>query len=179
MILLRSSGLAAALGGALWILRAVLDGRRAPETGGLADAAFFIVPLLLLAGLGGLYVLYGDRLAGLGHAGFSQGFIGLGMLAVGLFGEFTLGFEGAGRLSSLGFLVLALGMVLLGYGSFSKEPFPRFNSLPLVIGIAVPLDLLVGEIPWARIAVSALFGIGWVLLGYLIWQARPPDEERS
>lgn len=179
MILVRSSGLAAALGGALWILRAVLGGRHAPEAGGLADAAFFTVPLLLLAGLGGLYALYGNRLSGLGQAGFSQGFIGLGMLAVGLFGEFTLGFEGAGRLSSLGFLVLALGMVLLGNASFSKEPFPRFNFLPLVIGIAVPLDLLVGEVPWARVAVSVLFGLGWILLGFLIWQTPRPDEERS
>lgn len=169
---MRAGGLAAVLGGALWVLRAVAEGRGAPESGGFAEAALFAVPLLLLAGLAGLYALYGNRLAGLGHAGFSQGFIGLGMLAAGLFGEFTLGIEGAGRLSSLGFLVLALGMVLLGYASFGKEPFPRFNWVPLVIGIAVPLDLLVGEIPEARAAVSALFGLGWVLLGYLV--VRPP-----
>lgn len=179
MNLVRSSGLAAALGGALWTSRVVFEGTIAPEPGGFASAWFFVVPLLLLSGLAGVYALYRERLATLGQAGVTQSCIGLGFLAAGFLGDFALGIEGAGRVSSFGFLIFTLGMVLLGYATIRSEVFPRWNTLPLVIGVAVPLDILLGEVYWARVAVSAFFGLCWVLFGYLIWSdARETERAR-
>lgn len=169
MNLVRLSGLAAVLGGALWAFRVVLEGTSAPESDGFANAWFFTVPLLLLFGLAGVYVLYRQRLASLGQAGVTQGCIGLGFLAAGFLGDFTLGIEGAGRVSSFGFLIFTFGMVLLGYATVRSDLFPRWNFLPLAIGIVVPLDIILGEISWARVVVSAFFGLCWVLLGYLVW----------
>lgn len=172
------SGLAAVLGGALWFFRAILEGSSAPEPGGFTSAWFFVVPLLLLAGLAGTYVLHGERLAGLGQAGITQGCVGLGFLAAGFLADFMLGIEGASRVASFGFLVLAVGMVLLGYATFQREVFPRWNFLPLAIGATVPLDILLGGISWARVAVSAFFGLGWMLLGFLLWQTQHRGESR-
>jgi hypothetical protein len=167
--LVRLSGLAAVLGGALWTFRVVVEGSSAPEPDGFTNAWFFVVPLLLLASLVGTYALYRERLAALGQAGVTQGCIGLGFLTAGFLGDLALGIEGAGRVSSFGFLIFTLGMVLLGYAAVRSELFPRWNSLPLAIGIAVPLDILLGGVSWARVAVSVFFGLCWVLFGYLVW----------
>lgn len=161
--------MAAVLGGALWTFRVVFEGSSALEPGGFANAWFFTVPLLLLSSLAGVYALYRERLATLGQAGVTQGCIGLGFLAAGFLGDFALGIEGAGRVSSFGFLILTLGMVLLGYATVRSELFPRWNFLPLAIGIVVPLDIILGGVSWARVVVSAFFGLCWVLLGYLVW----------
>jgi hypothetical protein len=165
----RTSALAAVLGGALWIFRVVVEGSGAPEPGGFASSWFFVVPLFLLFSLTGTYVLYRDRLGSLGQAGITQGCIGLGFLAVGFLVDLALGLEGVVRISSFGFLILTLGMVLLGYATVRSDLFYRWNFLPLAIGIAIPLDIIVGGIFWAQIAVSVFFGLCWVLLGYLVW----------
>lgn len=175
----RLSGLAAVLGGALWTFRVVLEGSSAPEPGGFANSWFFAVPLLLLSGLAGMYALYRERLATLGQAGVTQGCIGLGFLAAGFLGDFALGIEEASRVSSFGFLIFTLGMVLLGYATVRSEVFPRWNFLPLAIGVAVPLDILLGGVSWARVAVAAFFGLCWVLFGYLVWSDARGEERAS
>ncbi len=166
----RWSGPAAMLGGALWGLKAVWDGVDAfTGPNDVADVSFFIVPLLLLAGLAGLYARYAEHLAGVGQAGFIQGFIGLGFLVAGSVASFSLGVEGAEHILSFGFFILALGLVLLGFDTLKTEALPRWNFLPLVMGMLIPLSIIAGDLVWLHVAVSALFGLGWALLGYLLW----------
>jgi hypothetical protein len=172
----RWSGPAAMLGGALWSLKAVAD--RATGPGNVTDVLFVVVPLLLLAGLAGLHVRYGRSTAGIGRMGLTQGFIGLALLAVGFLAEPLFEPEVAGRITSFGFLVLALGLVLLGFGALKTEAFPRWNSLPLAMGVLILLSVVAGDAVWLRVAISALFGLGWVLLGaVLLSKGEMPDGE--
>lgn len=162
--------MAAILGGVLWVLKVLLDPNDAPPwPDGPSDSLFFLVPLLLMAGLYGLFLVHGERLRGLGQAGFTQGLIGLGLLAGGFFGAYTLGNEELLRAASFGFFILAFGMVLLGYAAIKDEVLPDpWNYLPLAIAIVAPLAILIGGETWVRLVLSSLFGIGWVLFGVLV-----------
>ena len=172
----RWSGPVAMLGGALWSLKAVGDEVMGPDD--ITDTLFFVVPLLLLVGLVTLHARYGGRTAGIGRAGFTQSFIGLALLAVGILAESLLGPGVAGPITSFGFLVLALGLVLLGFGTLRNDALPRWNFLPLMMGVLILLNVVVGDAVWLRVAISALFGLGWVLLGYvLLSKAETPDGE--
>ena len=172
----RWSGPVGMLGGALWSLKAVADRVTGPHD--VTHALFFVVPLLLLVGLVSLHARYGGHTAGIGRVGFTQSFIGLALLAVGLFAESLLGLGAAGQITSFGFLVLALGLVLLGFGTLRNEALPRWNFLPLMMGVLIPLSVVAGDAVWLHVAISVLFGLGWVLLGYvLLSKAETPDGE--
>lgn len=158
-----AGGVAAVAGGLIWAANAVLGGD-APE-GGALGSLLFLVPLLLGAGLAGLYLRYGERVPGLGGAGFAQGFAGLALLAAGFFGVGVLGSQGAVQLVSFGFLILTFGLVLLGFAFLKHEPMPRFNLLPLVLALVTPLSIIAGEVSPLRIGLSAAFGLGWAALG--------------
>ncbi|AHY47588.1 Hypothetical Protein RradSPS_2305 [Rubrobacter radiotolerans] len=154
-------GAAAILGGLLWATEGVL-GESFPQ------ALIFLAPLLLAGGITGFFLLYRAPLKGLGQSGFTQGVVGLGMLAGGFFGAYTLGEEPLVRVASFGFLLTAFGLVLLGYGCIRENVLGRFYWLPLALGAVAPLGLLFGSAGPARVALSLLFGLGWVLLGALM-----------
>lgn len=172
--LVRLCALAAMLGGGLWGAEAVLDAVAPPGRG---DALFFVAPLLLLAGTAGLHARYAGRAGGPGSTGFVQAFIGLALLAGGFLADLTLGLKGAARASSFGFLILAFGLVLLGFDALKTKAFPRWNALPLVIGVLVPLSAISGGVAPLRVALSVLFGLGWALLGYLLLLPRGTVDE--
>jgi hypothetical protein len=89
LTLARWSGLAAMLGGVLWDLKAILDADDAVAgPNGATDALFFVVPLLLLVGLAGLYARYAGLVPGLGQTGFIRGFMGLALLVAGFVASF-------------------------------------------------------------------------------------------
>ena len=169
--LLRASGAAASLGGVLWTAKVVLDPNDAPPwPNDPFDALFFLVPLLLAAGLFGFFTIYKERLKGLGQSGFTQGIVGLGLLAGGFFGAYTLGEEPILRAASFCFFILAFGLVLLGYAAITEDVLPRWNWLPIALGAVAPLGILIGSEAWIRIVISVFFGVGWVLFGVLVWR---------
>ena len=155
------------LGGALWSLKVLLDGT-GPPGGGLDDALFFLLPILFGAGLAGIYARYSGDMRGEGNAGFVQSFAGIVLLSAGLFADLTLGLENTTRIISFGFIILTLGLVILGFATLKIEPLPRWNFLPLALGLLTPLNIVIGEAPLVRLAISAAFGIGWMLLSAMV-----------
>ena len=121
----------------------------------------FVAPLLFGAGLAGFYARYSERMQGEGRAGFAQAFAGLGFLTVGL------GIEEGIRISSFGFLILTLGLVVLGFAMLRTEPLPIWNFLPLAIGMLTLLNVIVAGYDFLRVAISVLFGLGWLVWGRL------------
>jgi hypothetical protein len=174
----RFGGLAAALGGLLWGAAALLRLAGAPPV--VSDALYLAATVALLAGVFGFYVMYAQGMGGVGQAGFIQSLIGLGMLGAGLVLEFFS--EAARQITSFGFLIVALGFVLVGYSALYNEPLPRWNFLPLVVAAFIPLDILFGGLaPAVSSALSVGFGASWVVLGYLLWlepEDRPPGRKR-
>ena len=180
LMLARWSGLASMLGGVLWSLKAILDADDAVAgPNGATDALFFAVPLLLLVGLAGLYARYAGPVAGLGQTGFIQGFIGLALLVAGFVASFSFNVEGAGQILSFGFLILAFGLILLGFATLKTEALPRWNFLPLTMGVLIPLEVILSGVAAVSAVLSVLFGIGWVLLGYLLWTDTDETLQRA
>lgn len=171
----RAGGLAAATGGALWCLNVVLDAIGGPFT--VTERLLFVLPLLFGAGLAGFYVLYSERMRGEGRAGFVQAFAGLGFLAAGFLMDLTIGVDEGSRISSFGFIILTLGLVLLGFATLKTEPLPLWNFLPLALGMLTLFNVIAGGYDLLRVAISALFGIGWIAWGALIFtDSREPED---
>ena len=172
----RLGGIAAVVGGALWCIRIVLDGVGGdPST--FAGRLLLIAPLLFGAGLAGFYVRYSGRMGGEGRTGFVQSFVGLGFLAAGFLMDLTIGIEGGIRISSFGFIILTLGLVLLGFATIKTEPLPAWNFLPLAIGMLTLLNVIAGSYDVLRILISVLFGLGWAIWGILIFVDQRELEE--
>lgn len=167
--LVRLTALASIAGGALWGVKVVLDGFvSAPRLIETTDALFFVAPLLMTAGFAGVHARYSGRIRGMGRTGFVNGFIGLALLVVGFASGLSFGVEEAIRISSFGFLILAFGLVLLGLEVLKAAALPRWNFLPLAMGLLLPLSVISGDAALLRAPLSALFGLGWVLLGLVL-----------
>lgn len=158
---LRASGAAPLLGGFLWAGEGILGGV-VPQT------LLFIAPLLFAPGLAGFYFRHRATLKGLGQSGFTQGVVGLGLLAAGFFGAYTLGDPSLLRIASFGFFITAFGLVLTGYACMKEGVLPGFDWLPLALGAVAPLGLLLGDGGAPGLALSVVFGGGWVAFGVLI-----------
>jgi hypothetical protein len=137
------------LGGVLWCIRVALNALGG-EPSALAGNLLFVVPLLFGAGLGGFYMDYWDR------------------MATGFFVDLTLGIEEGVRISSFGFLILTLGLVVLGFATLKTEPLYRWNFLPLAIGTLTLFNVIVSSYDLLRTGISLLFGLGWLAWGILM-----------
>ncbi|MGB3683066.1 MAG: hypothetical protein WA990_11340, partial [Rubrobacteraceae bacterium] len=149
--LARLGGAAAAAGGVLWCLRVVLE-----EIGGdvstLAGRLLFVLPVLFILGLAGFYVNYSGRMRGEGRAGFVQAVVGLGFLAAGFLISLTFGIEEGTRISSFGFIILTLGLVILGFVTLKTEPMPAWNFLPLALGMLTLVNVIATGYDSVRVA---------------------------
>ena len=196
--LIHWSGLAAMLGGLLWMVLVPLQGMaESTKVLGLTEGAYNRMNtaslLLLTAGLAGLYARQAGRFGRLGVAGFVLAFIGLALMVLGnviefwisdlIFADVQLGeFKQVGVGSFLiGLCVLAVGLVLVGIVTIQAKVLPRWSRvLPLVIALLLASGFLValsiGE--WGFWLIVLSLGPGWVLLGYVLWsdQAEAPVQ---
>ena len=171
----RLGGIAAAAGGALWCLNVVLNSIGGPST--FTARLLFVLPLLFGAGLAGFYARYSGRMRGEGRAGFVQAFVGLGFLTAGFLMDLTIGLDEGVRISSFGFIILTLGLVLLGFPVLKIEPLPMWNFLPLALGMLTLLNVVATSYDLLRAAISVLFGLCWLAWGVLIFVDNRELEE--
>jgi hypothetical protein len=181
--LARWGGLAAMLGGVMWVVKGgaiMLTGEQPPVLFGAALPLFAV-------GLVGLHARLGGRGGRLGKTGVLVAYAALASALVVLVG-WTL--APAGWVPSedsvtplTPFIVLAglgpfVGLVLLGIATLRVKAMPApWSALPLVMGAgAVPLMLVGGilELVSERLfeLPIVLLGLAWVLLGYSVWSGR-------
>ncbi len=184
-ILVRASALAAVLGGLLWDAKIIYmiyesnSDRAYPKD--LTDALLFVVPLLLMAGLAGLYVHCRGRLGeqeNLALAGFILGSVGLagasvssGLWTLGIVSDVLRGLWG-------GLLFVAIGLMMLGGYILQAGLLGRWKAVPLIVGVIG--ILAVAMPPWNSVGVAAwgLFGLAWVALGYVLWSGEGETVQR-
>ena len=78
---------------------------------------------------------------------------------------------------SLGYLLLAVGLVLLGIGALRVKAFPRWNALPLLMGLLVlPMYVTVTSGNSVGAVLAVPFGLGWMALGYTLWFGRDAGQ---
>ena len=181
--LARWGGLAAMLGGVMWVVK----GGAIKLTGEQPPMVFEAALPLFAVGLVGLHARLGGRGGRLGRTGLLLAYVALASALVALVG-WTLAPAGwvpdEDSLTSLTpFIVLAglgpfVGLVLLGIATLRVKAMPApWSALPLVMGAgAVPLMLVGGilELVSERLVELpiVLLGLAWVLLGYSVWSGR-------
>jgi hypothetical protein len=181
--LARWGGLAAMLGGVMWVVK----GGAIMLTGEQPPMVFEAALPLFAVGLVGLHARLGGRGGRLGRTGLLLAYVALASALVALVG-WTLAPAGwvpdEDSLTPLTpFIVLAglgpfVGLVLLGIATLRVKAMPApWSALPLLMGTgAVPLMLVGGvlELVSERLVELpiVLLGLAWVLLGYSVWSGR-------
>jgi hypothetical protein len=195
----RLGGLAALVGGILWLLTLVLAQVISPESDAILPGA------ALLLGLGSVafQARHAGRMGPLGTAGFLTSLAGLLLLAFGSVGEAVIAARVAGiplqpiTLTGLGpgALLLGAGVTMSAIGALIADVLPRLSPLVLAVssvgvfvagGLTLVQRVLGGStidvLPFELVPLAvlwALFGAGWIWLGFLLWsEPTPPDVVR-
>ncbi len=169
--LVRWGALAAMVGGAVWIVYALLGLAGAnQEVSGPLDLLIIIAWLLQVVGLVGFHTLQKGNYGRIGRAGFYTFVVGapaqsLGLLLV-LAGSETLG-EPLTMIGGLGILV---GLVLYGAATLQARVLPRWCGIALIVSL--PLTILLQDYG------GLVFGLVWLALGYVLWSQRGQAAEQ-
>ena len=169
-------GLAAAAGGVLWSIKALIDTAGGPLCAPLwpaksPDYLFVVVQLLFLAGIAGLYARYQEGSEG--GVAFALSAVGVVASCVGPLG--LLPSEVGWYVFGLGCVVECIGLMALGAATSQSEAktLPYYwRSLPFVIGLLGIFSFPLGVPPdgvvetCLTVTLRTLFGMGWVLVGY-------------
>ena len=174
--LIRLSGLAAILGGVLWIVDAIQTGFQL--RGCLEDecalrpiTALFFAMLLLGVGVAGLvlHTRNAGRLGRLGWIGSVASGVGVAALIIsGLIQDVFYG----GDFPLMPFLVIPAGLVLLVGFLLLGITILRARVLPLwvaVLFVVGTLALLWANTQNMQVFLAIPFGIAWVAVGYVLW----------
>lgn len=187
---IRRAGLSAILGGALWAFGWTLfisghdpthvnQGREILGLGPDAWDRLLAIPLGLIAfGLVAVHSLQAVRAGWSGKSGYAVSLVGLALWAV----------ANLLRLPPGGILVFAIGMVLFGVGTLRAAVLPHWSrSIPLILGmLLIPGFVLtfpglvlsfesadaIGAFGLAGLFTHIAQGLGWVLLGYILWSEK-------
>jgi hypothetical protein len=179
----RTGGVVTALGGLLWIaLRYFVTFSWGNSMLGLDywgwNSLMPIPLLLLLLGVAGLYARHNGGIGRLGRAGLLVMAIGLVGASTGVIVEFWWagGLAGNRAGAHLGWalyvvsyvLILTSGLWLFGIALSRSARLRAWSLVPLLMGalsLSWPPVIAAGT-AWQSMWVQALFGIGWMLLGF-------------
>jgi hypothetical protein len=190
--LVRRGGLAAMLGGALFVVSALLiasmprgcigdecELRPMRETG-VAGALLMLALLLVVIGAAGLVlrVRLAGRLGRLGKTGIVVAAVGAALPVIGGLLQGVL-FEGDYPLMPLfvipGVLALVVGFALLGLAVLQARVLPRWAAVALVVG---SLAMLGFNDQNAQALMAIPNGIAWAAVGYLLWSEKEEPAQR-
>jgi hypothetical protein len=192
----RVGGFGALLGGVLWLVTLVLIQF-------VASAPVVLMPatiLFVVIGFVALQARHAGRSGMLGRAGYAIGLIGCVLIVLGSIAQVDVGLSVLG--TSLGpwrFHGVAPGAVAFGMGAALSamsaiwlNVLPRFSPIPLLIGglglaaagsLTVARQVLDGVstdvMPFEALPLLglwAVFGAGWLWLGFLMMSERTPDR---
>ena len=180
---LRLGGLAAAGGGVLWSVKALIGTTGGPLGAPLCpakspDYLFVFVQLLFLAGIAGLYARYQDGLEGSEEG--SEGGVAFALSAVGVIASCVgplglLASDAGWYVFGMGCVVECIGLMALGAAASQSQvrTLPHYyRSLAFVIGLLGIFSFPLGVPPdgiietCLTVTLRTLFGLGWVLVGY-------------
>lgn len=193
----RLAGLAAIFGGILWlgffILQATAPAALNTEpytvTNPVAyviyNLMFLLAVLLFVVALLGLYASQAERAGTAGKVGAVLAAVGGLLFITGGVLSSLFDVDGMWYLMMAGAAVLPISLVALGVATLRTQVLGRWSFVPLLVGalsIAAFLSGFLGIFEaeplgmWIGIALTALMGIGWVLLGYALTVGRPVES---
>ncbi len=183
--LIRLGGLASIAGGVLFAAKMWYDRNDAPPwPTDITDTLLFVVPLLWLVGVVGLYARCKDSLGALGKGGIALASSGAALAATGPIAMAVFDNDALWFVLVLGLLILFAGLITTGIATIRAKTLPGWSAaLPLLIGVlglvmffanpdapGLSADM-VGPLRAARLISSTLFGAAWAALGYTLgWE---------
>jgi hypothetical protein len=188
----RLGGLAAMLGGALFVVSALLIASmprgcigdecatRLIRDTGIAGALLILALLLVVVGAAGLVVRVrrAGRFGRLGKTGVVIAAVGAALPLIGGLVQGVL-FDGDYPLMPFfvipGVLALVVGFVLLGLAVLQARVLPRWAAVLLVVG---SLAMLGFNDQNARALMAIPNGIAWMAVGYLLWSGKGGQIQR-
>ncbi len=161
-------GPAAVLGGVLWLGQWWLDAPLESLSFSVFWTLAAVQVLLLLSVLRGMLTLGGS--GRFGKIGLVVAFVGTILMLVAL-ALMPLP-NAAGWAWFMGVPALTGGWLLFGLANMGSKVLPRWNALPLIIGLMAVLISILHDllgIGWTLPVGIVTLGLGWVLLGYVLW----------
>lgn len=180
--LIRLGGVAAMLGGAMWIVKGGLIMLGGPDPNLFLPAQLFFALCLL-----GLHTRLAERGGRLGRIG---GFLAYAAVALSMVNTpYSIFFAERGPQTPFPFnvtyfsasLAIFIGLVFLGIAVLRAGVLPgRWRTLPLILSLSALLPVWILAFIHLEIPVVVL-GAAWMLLGYVLWSdrsasARQPAE---
>ncbi len=186
--LIRWGGVAAILGGILWIVPAIITAFKPRGCIGLecdisamrdtSDVALFMLLALLLSAVGLAGVAIQARNTGrfgrLTKAGVALYGVGVALFVLGMI--LTAISEVFWVLMLPAGLALIGGLVLTGIAVFKTRVLPRWVAVLLVVG---SLAMLGFNDQTAEVLLAIPFGISWIAVGYALWSDRSSPVRRT
>lgn len=162
--LIRWGGLAAMLGGVVFVTDTVLARTVAdPSEDRWLDILFVAGILLVVVGIVGFHELQKGSYGRIGRAGFYTIVAASLIQVAGLMG-FLLGSMAFEWLILVGGLGSLVGFVLYGAATLRAGVLPRWCGVALIV--ALPASIPLGEYA------NLLFGFIWLVLGHVLWSQR-------
>jgi hypothetical protein len=172
--LLRWGGIAAVIGGVLYVLTGIMGLFASQEEvfdsfiDYLIEVLFVLALVGTLVAIAGLHVLQKERYGPLGAAGSLTAFVGHVLLLVAAAATTLAGREALGIVFLLGSLVALVGLTLLGAMTLRARVLPKWCGVLLIVGLplTVFLDIVMGG------GGGIVFGVVWALVGYALLATR-------
>ena len=171
--LIRLGGVAAMLGGAMWVVKGGLI-----MLGGPDPDLFILAQLFFALGLLGLHTRLAERGGRLGRIG---GFLAYAAVALSMVNApYSVFFAERGPQTPFPFnvtyflasLAIFIGLVFLGIAVSRADVLPgRWRTLPLIVGLSALLPVWILAFIHLEVPVVVL-GAAWILLGYVLWSER-------
>lgn len=182
--LVRWSSLAAVLGGLLFLLGLFLPYVRPAEAGGAvtnvplyalyvtlftAGEALFAIALW---GMSALHIVEGKRLPRPGRAGVWTATVGIIMLVLAS-AHIVASAVSTGKppdawvLFALGWLLLIVGLILTGIGTYRAHLLGKAGMLPIITAASALVAILVPVDPFHDVGFLAV-GLSWIVLGFML-----------
>lgn len=171
--LIRLGGVAAMLGGAMWVVKGGLI-----MLGGPDPDLFIPAQLFFALGLLGLHTRLAERGGRLGRIG---GFLAYAAVALSMVNTpYSVFFAEDGPQTPFPFnvtyfsasLAIFIGLVVLGVAVSRAGVLPgRWRTLPLILGLSALLPVWILAFIHLEVPVVVL-GAAWMLLGYVLWSER-------
>ena len=171
--IIRWAGLAAMLGGLLWVVKGaviLLGGRQPPLT-------FEVALLLFAASLAGLHARLYGRGGRLAVAGVLLSYLAAASWVVNLLAGWLAPWlvpdQGSSTVLTPTYAIGGLGpfvaLVLIGWAAVRGRALPRrWRAAPLALGLLAPVAIAAGPLVHIE-APIVLIGVAWVALGYGLW----------
>ncbi len=185
--LVRWSGLAAMLGGVLWIIGAVIHAskprgciaeecafRPMRETSALDGIPLLLSLLLFAGGVAGLMIRArsAGRFGKMGNTGVILCAIGAALLVIASLVQ-AIFFGGDFPLMPFfvipSALALVVGLLLLGIAILRAGVLPRWVAVLFIVG---SLAMLGVNEQTAQVLLAIPLGVAWVVVGYVLWSGR-------